>query len=137
MAIEQNILVAADTILLAENQVLLIRRKNPPFQGMWAFPGGFVDDGEDLIDAAARELLEETCVELRVDQLSQIGAFGKPGRDPRFQTVSIVFWAEVAERPNAKAADDAAEIGWFPLTNLPEMAFDHGKILADFLKSRA
>lgn len=62
MALEQNIFVATDTILLAQHEILLIRRKNQPFQGMWSFPGGFVEDGEDLVEAAVRELQEETCV---------------------------------------------------------------------------
>lgn len=137
MAFTQNIYVAADTIVLAENQVLLIERKNEPFKGMWAFPGGFVDENEDLANAAARELEEETCVNVKPDSLIQIGAFGKPGRDPRFHTVSIVFYVALPEQPCAEAADDAAKIGWFALDDLPEMAFDHSEILRDFLKSRA
>ena len=136
MAFTQNIYVAADTIVIAENQVLLIERKNEPFKGMWAFPGGFVDENEDLANAAARELEEETCVKVNPDSLIQVGAFGKPGRDPRFHTVSIVFCVELSERPQAQAADDAAKTGWFALDDLPEIAFDHGEILRDFLESR-
>lgn len=135
MAFTQNIFLAADTILIADNQVLLIKRKNDPFKGMWAFPGGFVDEGEDLHDAAARELLEETKVEVDAQKLTQVGAFGKPGRDPRFQTVSVVYSIKMNIRPVAKAADDAAEIGWFSLDHLPEMAFDHRMILDKFLEN--
>ena len=135
MEFKQEIYLAADTILIAEEEVLLIKRKNPPFQGMWAFPGGFVDEGEDLAEAASRELKEETCVELNPERLSQFMTYGKPCRDPRFHTVSVVYSAYVNRKPKTSATDDAAEVQWFSLVNLPKMAFDHKEILEEFLDS--
>lgn len=133
MAFEQNIYLAADTIVIANDQVLLIKRKFDPFQGMWAFPGGFVDEGEDLMQAASRELLEETGVEVKPKDLVQFKSYGKPGRDPRFHTVSVVYAVRLKEQPLAIAADDASEVAWFGLSELPEMAFDHREILEEYL----
>ncbi|HEX6946941.1 MAG TPA: NUDIX hydrolase [Acidimicrobiia bacterium] len=113
--------------------VLLVERANPPFQGKWALPGGFVDPDEDLPDAAARELAEETGV-TGVD-LVQLGAYGSPGRDPRGRNVSIVYWglAHASTRPTA--GDDAADARLVPVDEAlghPEMlAFDHHQILGD------
>ena len=108
--------------------VLLIQRRADPFAGTWALPGGFVDENERLIDAARRELVEETGVDQLV--LEQLHTFADPGRDPRGWTVSVAYLARV--RPNElkpKAGDDAAAVKWFPLSNLPVLAFDHDKIL--------
>jgi 8-oxo-dGTP diphosphatase len=113
-------------------EVLLIKRAREPFKGLWAFPGGFVDENESLEDAAARELLEETG--LRRVNLAQIGAFGDPGRDPRGHTVSVVFAAMVSQRINAHAADDASDAAWHSARRPPELAFDHRKILRMALK---
>jgi 8-oxo-dGTP diphosphatase len=125
--------LAADIVIVmreAAPRVLLIRRKDEPFAGRWALPGGFVDPDETLADAARRELREETAVE-GVD-LEQLAAFGDPGRDPRGWTVSVVFLARVdAGRVAPAAGDDAAEVGWHPLASPPgPLAFDHGRILA-------
>ena len=110
-------------------KVLLIRRKHEPFAGMWAIPGGFVDMDEPLEAAARRELREETGVE--AEHLEQLHTFGDPGRDPRGRTISVVYLAEVdGKKVNPQAADDAAEVGWHDLSNLPPLAFDHDKILA-------
>lgn len=140
MAINQNILVTADTVVFGkENTVskylLLIERKNEPFQGQWAFPGGFVEDDEDLRLAAARELEEETGLRIAEDKFRQVGAWGTPGRDPRGRTVTIVFTAEVdIEKHQPQAADDAAAVKWWPLDELPKLAFDHQEILDAVLK---
>jgi 8-oxo-dGTP diphosphatase len=114
----------------APPRVLLIRRKHDPFAGAWALPGGFVDPGETLAAAAARELREETGV--TGADLEQLAAFGDPGRDPRGWTISVVFLARVdADRVTAAAADDAAEVGWHSLGAPPApLAFDHDAILA-------
>lgn len=109
-------------------RVLLIRRKHDPFAGSWALPGGFVEENERLADAARREVREETGVE--VAELEPLYTAGDPGRDPRGWTVSVVYLARVdfdAVRP--VAADDAGEVGWFPLDALPALAFDHAMIL--------
>lgn len=109
-------------------RVLLIRRKKDPFAGRWALPGGFVDEGERLIDAARRELREETGT--TVGELEQLYTAGDPGRDPRGWTVSVVYLGRVdADQLKPVAADDAAEVGWFPLDELPGLAFDHAMLL--------
>ena len=108
--------------------VLLIRRKNEPFAGSWAMPGGFVDENERLEDAARRELEEETGV--TVAELEQLYTAGDPGRDPRGWTVSVVYLAQVEPSAlKAVAADDAEAVSWFPLDDLPPLAFDHAMIL--------
>jgi len=112
----------------AKPRVLLIQRQSEPFAGSWALPGGFVDEDEPLEAAARRELEEETGVSLA--DLDQVYTFGNPGRDPRGWTVSVVYLARVEEsavRP--RAADDAAEVRWFGLDELPPLAFDHALIL--------
>jgi len=125
--------VTVDVVIVtreAAPRVLLIRRKHDPFAGAWALPGGFVDPGETLAAAAARELREETGV--AGADLEQLAAFGDPGRDPRGWTVSVAFLARVdADRVTPAAADDAAEVGWHPLGAPPApLAFDHDTILA-------
>ncbi len=112
----------------ARHHVLLVERANDPFAGTWALPGGFVDYGEDPDHAVAREIAEETG--LQGLPLRQFRAFGDPGRDPRGHTVTIVYVAEVVgEPPRVQGGDDAAEARWFPIDQLPEMAFDHERIL--------
>lgn len=109
-------------------RILLIQRKAEPFAGRWALPGGFVDENEHLIEAARRELKEETGLH-EVD-LEQLYTFGDPGRDPRGWTVSVVYIGRV--RPDAVkpiAGDDAAAVSWCPLDALPDLAFDHATIL--------
>lgn len=126
-----QIYVTVDAVVLRpaadSYELLFIKRKNEPFKGKWALPGGFVEEHEDLRDAAARELQEETG--LRVTALEQLGAFGKPRRDPRHHTVSVAYIAFVDANAEAIAADDADEAKWFSVKNLPEMAFDHDDIV--------
>jgi 8-oxo-dGTP diphosphatase len=112
----------------ARPRVLLIRRKNDPFAGMWAFPGGFVDEGEKIADAARRELQEETGS--NVGEIEQLYAAGDPGRDPRGWTVTVAFLARVGvDQLKPVAADDADAVGWFPVDDPPPLAFDHAMIL--------
>lgn len=108
-------------------EVLLVKRARDPFEGRWAFPGGFVDMDESLEDAAARELAEETG--LRGISLEQIGAFGDPGRDPRGHTVSVVFAGVLKDRAPVTGADDALEAAWHSALEPPPLAFDHNRIL--------
>ena len=132
-----GIAVTVDAVVFVERPdglaVLLIRRANPPFQGKWALPGGFVDDDEDLAEAAARELAEETGVSGVA--LHQLGAYGAPGRDPRGRTVSIAYWGVAAQSVSPHAGDDAAEADIVPvaetLADPDRLAFDHHLILSD------
>jgi 8-oxo-dGTP diphosphatase len=111
--------------------IVLIERKNEPHG--WAIPGGFVDYGESLEDAAVREAFEETT--LRVKLVRQFHTYSDPGRDPRQHTVSTVFIATAEGTP--AAADDAKNIGVFNINELPDsIAFDHREILQDFKNSR-
>jgi 8-oxo-dGTP diphosphatase len=111
-----------------ELKVLLIQRKNDPFAGCWAFPGGFLDVGETPLEAARRELAEETG--LKNVALEQLHAFGDPDRDPREHNVSIVHYGLVRTcAARVRAADDALQAEWFPACKPPPLAFDHGRIL--------
>ena len=110
-------------------RLLLVQRANPPFMGSWALPGGFVEEGEQVIDAAPRELSEETG--LRVDQLELLGVYDTPGRDPRGWTVSVVYIARLQSETPVVGADDASDARWFSVEELPELAFDHALIIAD------
>lgn len=126
-----KIFVTVDTVIFRKaidgNELLLIQRKNEPFKGKWALPGGFVDEHEDLADAAMRELQEETG--LKVKSIEQLGAFGKPGRDPRQHTVSIAYTGFAENDAEATAADDADDAQWFSVKSLPHLAFDHADIV--------
>jgi 8-oxo-dGTP diphosphatase len=129
--------VTVDVIIftLRDNdlQALLVKRGHPPFAGMWAIPGGFVDIDESLEDAALRELGEETSV--RDVYLEQLYTFGEPDRDPRGRVITVAYFALVpANAVQPRPGDDAAETRWWPLYDLPPLAFDHADILAYALK---
>lgn len=110
-------------------EVLLIERKNEPFKGQWAVPGGFVEMDEELEDAIARELTEETG--LTGVRLEQFRTFGRCGRDPRGRQITVAFMGTVTEgRDRIRAGDDAAETRWFNIDKLPKnMAFDHKEMV--------
>jgi 8-oxo-dGTP diphosphatase len=112
-------------------QTLLIQRGEEPFAGSWALPGGFVRAEEDLGDAAARELEEETG--LAKAHLEQVAAVGTPGRDPRGHTITIVYVGLVQGDSPLQASGDAAAARWWDLAELPPLAFDHAQLLADAL----
>jgi 8-oxo-dGTP diphosphatase len=108
-------------------KLLLVQRKQEPYQGAWALPGGFVDIDEDLPEAAARELAEETG--LKDVPLKQLHTFGKPGRDPRGRTITVVYFGIAGRNwQQIEAAGDAAGVQWFDIENLPSLAFDHDEI---------
>lgn len=112
-----------------ETKVLLIQRGNEPYKGCWAFPGGFMNMEETAEECAVRELKEETG--LTVNQIQQIGAYSKVDRDPRGRTISIAYLAIVDAPAAVSGMDDAAKAAWFPLSSLPDLAFDHQDIMAD------
>ncbi|HSO32769.1 MAG TPA: NUDIX hydrolase [Labilithrix sp.] len=150
--------VVAFTMRADDLAVLLIRRKDEPFKGCWALPGGFVNENESLERAAARELHEETGLVVSPSKLEMLGAFGDPGRDPRGHTVTVAFVTFRATETAINAGDDAVEAKWQPLRALDlgevsearsmppppplgakkrsrgtpqlKLAFDHAKILA-------
>lgn len=123
--------VTVDAILISkQNSVLLIERGREPFKGKWALPGGFIDMDEPLETACMRELEEETGI--RISELKQFKAFGAVDRDPRHRTISVIFYAFTENEIIAQAGDDAAKAQWFPLDQLPELAFDHQLILEEF-----
>ncbi len=116
------------TIRQGTLSVLLIQRRNPPYRGMWALPGGFLDIDEDLEVCATRELMEETGIE--GIYLEQLYTFGNPQRDPRERVVSIAYFALTpSDSLSPKASSDAALTAWFPVNELPELAFDHAQIV--------
>ncbi len=123
--------LTVDIAVFAKNEegyeVLLISRKNDPFSGMWALPGGFVDMDETVEMAATRELFEET--NLSNIQLEQFHVFSEVVRDPRGRTVSVVFAGFLKDDQKVKAKDDAKEARWFDSKKIPELAFDHRKII--------
>jgi 8-oxo-dGTP diphosphatase len=127
--------VTVDTIVLALGErgleVLLVQRRYPPFQDMWAIPGGFVEIDESLDAAARRELAEETGISDLQATVEQLRAFGAPERDPRTRVVTVAYTALVRARDIAlRAGSDAAQAAWFSVDALPELAFDHETILS-------
>jgi 8-oxo-dGTP diphosphatase len=130
--------VTADCIITRQVggriELLLIKRMREPFRDKWALPGGFVEIEEDLLEGAERELYEETGI---TDiNLQQFRTFGKPGRDPRGRTISVVYHGSFQSHASqVKAGDDAAEAQWFEISKLPNLAFDHQHIIDEYLKS--
>lgn len=126
-------MVTVDTVIFAHDRdrwnVLLIKRGHEPFKGQWAIPGGFIGMDEELADAAARELQEETG--LKNIQLEQLHTFGKCGRDPRGRQITIAFIG-IAQSATVdiRAGDDASRAAWFDIDKLPDnLAFDHAEVL--------
>lgn len=115
-----------------ETEVLLIRRKNPPFEGQWAAPGGFIDMDETPEAAVLRELYEETGIEGVA--LVQYHTYGAVDRDPRHRTISIAFAGLLNDNnQSVRGGDDASDAAWFPVNNLPRLAFDHSEVITDAL----
>ena len=124
--------VTADCVVItkeAEPKVLLIQRGGEPFKGCWAFPGGFMNMDENTEQCAIRELEEET--RLQVSNVILIGAYSKVDRDPRGRTISVAYLAIVDSSLEVTGQDDAAKAEWWPLSALPQLAFDHEEIMRD------
>jgi 8-oxo-dGTP diphosphatase len=135
----RRVAVTVDVLLFSEVdrrlQLLVVKRKNDPFKGRWALPGGFIEPEENLEQAARRELREETGINVPRGRLSQLAAYGDPHRDPRGRTVSVAFIGTAKMRARPAASDDAADARWVEIPKLlrskPGMAFDHAKIVRD------
>ncbi len=124
--------LTVDGIIEKKGDILLIERKNPPFKGTWALPGGFVEYGEKVEDAIIREIKEETGLETEIIDL--IGVYSEPARDPRGHTISIVYYLRRIGG-NLSGGSDARNPYYFSKDNLPKLAFDHDTIIKDYLLS--
>jgi 8-oxo-dGTP diphosphatase len=132
--------LTVDVVALAgdpPSAVLLIERGHDPFAGAWALPGGFVEGAERVASAAARELAEETAIEVDPAELALLGVYDTPGRDPRGPTVSVVYLLRAAAQLRARGGDDARTARWFGLSELPPLAFDHALVIEDALSFAA
>jgi len=130
--------VTTDTIAYNGDKILLIRRLKPPYKNYWALPGGFFEKTDEDLDAgAARELLEETSMRLDARKFHQVKTYGH-NFDPRMKIVDVAFSVRVphSEMKRAKADDDAAALHWFNLDDLPNLAFHHARIIADWQAQR-
>ena len=123
--------ITTDGIILKDKQILLIKRKNEPFKGKWALPGGFVEYGEKTEDAVIREVSEETGVKTKIRTLA--GVYSDPNRDPRGHIITIIYVLDIVEE-NVKAGDDASDVKFFDVYQLPALATDHNKIINDVIK---
>jgi len=123
--------LTVDGVLINNKKILLIKRKNKPYKNKWALPGGFVEYGEKVEDAVIREFFEETG--LKTDVINIQGVYSDPNRDPRGHTISIVYFLKLLGG-KLQANDDASEAGFFNFYKLPELAFDHKKIINDIKK---
>jgi 8-oxo-dGTP diphosphatase len=130
--IYKNPKITVDGIILSNNLLLLIKRKNNPFKDFWALPGGFIEYNEKSEDAVIREVLEETGLVTRVKKL--VGVYSDPNRDPRGHTISIVYEIEIING-KIQSGDDASEVKFFNINNIPDrLSFDHDKIIKDYLR---
>ena len=126
----QTPLLTVDVLVhLPGRGIVLVERKNPPHG--WALPGGFVDLGESCEAAALREMREETSLDVELTAL--LGVYSDPARDPRSHTASAVYLAQALDPAQLMAGDDAASVAVFPLDALPALAFDHGRIVNDYI----
>ena len=124
--------VTGDCIVITKEvdaKVLLIQRADEPYKGCWAFPGGFLNMDETIEQCAIRELEEETG--LKVYDVHQIGAYSKVDRDPRGRTITVAYLAIIDNPISVLGQDDAAKAEWWPLSALPQLAFDHNDIIND------
>lgn len=131
----RNPIPTVDTIIQKNSQILLVKRKNEPFKGYFALPGGFVNEGEKVEEAAKREVMEETSLD--VELIDILGVYSDPNRDPRGHIMSTVFIGKISnnkQKVEALAQDDAEETVWMRLEEIDSisLAFDHKKIISNY-----
>ncbi len=135
MSDHRNPIPTVDVILQKGSEILLVKRKNKPFMDHLALPGGFVNQGENVENAAIREVMEETS--LQIEPIEILGVYSDPKRDPRRHILTVVFIGIILEGiPNPK--DDSSEIEWIQLDDIQkkDLAFDHKQILSDYIEWR-
>ncbi len=120
-------MLAVDAIVLLNGKIVLIRRRNPPFENCYALPGGFVEKGETVEQALVREVIEETGLDIDIVKL--VGVYSEPDRDPRGRVISLCYLTEARGEPSPNT--DAKGIALFGLSELPELAFDHEPMIRD------
>lgn len=123
--------VTVDAIIVNAGKILLIKRGNEPFMGMWGLPGGHVDWNEEVKDSLKREVREETG--MFVEQARLLDVYSKPERDP-VQKITLAYIVQASG--TAKAGDDADDIGWYDLERMPTLASDHKRIIDDYILSK-
>jgi 8-oxo-dGTP diphosphatase len=123
--------LTTDGAIIKKGKILLIKRKNEPFKGKWALPGGFVEYGEKVEDAVIREIKEETGLITKIKDI--IGIYSDPNRDPRGHIITIVFLLDIING-KLKAEDDAIDVKFFNLNKLPDLSFDHNVIIQDIIR---
>ncbi|MCJ7572314.1 MAG: NUDIX hydrolase [Candidatus Thermoplasmatota archaeon] len=127
----KNPRLTVDGAIVSEDKILLIKRNKFPFKDRWALPGGYVEYGEKVEDAVIREVLEETGLKVEIKKL--FGVYSDPDRDPRGHTVTIVYLMNAIDG-KLESDDDASDVRFFELEKLPELAFDHKKIINDVIR---
>lgn len=127
----KNPKLTVDGIIINNDKILLIKRKNDPFKDKWALPGGYVEYGETVENAVVREIHEETNLSVEIKEL--LGVYSSPDRDPRGHTVTIAFILDV-KGGDIKGGDDAVDAKFFKIQDLPDLSFDHDKIIEDAIR---
>ena len=120
--------VTVDGLVAKEGKILLVKRSHPPYQDFWAIPGGYLEFGETCEEATIREVEEETGLKTKIKTL--IGVYSKPQRHPQ-QAISVAYLLEIIDG-KVKKSKEAADVDWFPLNNLPPLAFDHEEIITGY-----
>jgi len=123
--------LTVDGAVLKDDKILLIKRKNEPFKGKWALPGGYVEYGEKVENAVIREVYEETGLKTKIRNL--VGVYSDPNRDPRGHTITVVYILDI-KYGELKGGDDAVDAKFFDLKDLPELSFDHDIIVKDVIR---
>lgn len=129
--IHKNPALTVDGLIIKGHKIVLIKRSKSPFEGHYALPGGFVEYGETVESALKREIAEETGLKVKIKSL--VGVYSDPNRDPRGHVVSLAFKAQITGG-ELSSGSDACEVRLFDIRNLPQLAFDHEKIISDALR---